>query len=431
MKALQQIVAVSVMAVLLTAGAASAYVYGYDPAKAAPAGDSYMYMELAQDPTYINDGVYAGKYEYFFDMYTLANGAGSTFYFLHLAGLDNSKIANAQTVRPDAGTFKTQRWGDPNGAYEAWPDVTGRVLDFWDKGRNQYLSDATQFDVSRTSYSDGGAGWTDSGLGYAGSSTANPHAYSEYVPFSGSSAEIWKAELTGPGQPLHWWNTQFGVAPAIETIYIAGSTAWSTTATAGLTFTMRIVYDEPIDPLTIGWSGDGTLANTILGDFTVTGPPEYDLGDVDEDGDIDGDDIDMLADYIRTGVRPGLATGECDLSIDGLSEGTDAAVDINDLNYLVHFLVETSLGNGTEFGDFNLDGVIDATDLTRIATYFGPGTTWAQGNANRNIDLTIDTTDLTILGTYYGFSSADAIPEPMTISVLALGAIGVLRRRRR
>ena len=70
--------------------------------------------------------------------------------------------------------------------------------------------------------------------------------------------------------------------------------------------------------------------------------------------------------------------------------------------------------------------------LTRLATYFGPGTTWAEGNANRNIDLMIDTTDLTILGTYFGFdASVDVIPEPASASLLLLGALAVLRRRRK
>ena len=425
-----EILTVSVIAVLLTASVASGYVYGFDPAKAAPAGDNYMYMELAQDPTLIPSGVYAGKYEYFFDMYTLANGAGSTFYFLHLVGLDNSKIANAETNRPAADygpggetTVNTQRWGDPNGAYEAWPAATGRVMDLWSKGSNATVSDATNFDRWRTSYDDGSGGWTDSGLGYAGSSTDNPHAYGEYVNFSGHPAmEIWKAELTGaPPQPVHWWNTQFGVVPTQDTIYIAGSTVWSTTPTAGLTFTLRVVYDDIIDPATIGWSGDATIDNTILGDFDVFAVPLP--GDFDDDGDIDSDDIGLLCANL---TGPGNPAGDPKYDLDG-----DGDADQADMDMLIHDLVEITGGDGTgtEYGDFDLDGDIDTTDLTILATNYGVGTTWAQGNAN--CDLVIDTTDLTIMATNFGFVASGAVPEPATLFVMGCGAVGLLRRRRR
>ena len=109
----------------------------------------------------------------------------------------------------------------------------------------------------------------------------------------------------------------------------------------------------------------------------------------------------------------------------------DGDADSDDMDMLIHDLVETSAGSspGTEYGDFDLDGDIDTTDLTILATNFGVGTTWAQGNAN--CDLVIDTTD-TILATNFGFvASADAIPEPATLSLLALGALSLLRRWRK
>ena len=156
---------------------------------------------------------------------------------------------------------------------------------------------------------------------------------------------------------------------------------------------------------------------------------DYILGDVDLSGAVEARDIDLLADFIRL-TSPYDAT--FDLSADGLTEGPDGAVDINDMDYLVRFLVETGAGAGTEYGDFNLDGLVDTTDLTRVAAYFGTGDRWDQGNANRYLDLTVDTTDLTILATYYGFNAgADAIPEPATMGLLALGACLPLLRKRR
>ncbi len=159
--------------------------------------------------------------------------------------------------------------------------------------------------------------------------------------------------------------------------------------------------------------------------------PAFDPGDVNEDGVIDADDIDLMGEYIRTSIAP--TTANYDLSADGTTGGTDSTVDILDLDYLIRFLVETDMVDpGTEYGDFNLDGLINTTDLTILATNYGPNSLWAQGNANGYLDTVVNTTDLTILGTYFGFdASVDTIPEPASAGLLLLGASAVLRRRRK
>jgi len=153
-------------------------------------------------------------------------------------------------------------------------------------------------------------------------------------------------------------------------------------------------------------------------------------GDTNNDGSINELDIDRMADAIRNGST---FFEMYDISADGTTGGQDGVIDTLDLDYLIRFLVETAIGNGTEYGDFNLDGKVDVTDLTRLSTDYGTGDTWAKGNANRYIDLLTDTTDLTILATYYGTGPADpdAVPEPMTLGLLAMGASGLLARRRR
>ena len=163
----------------------------------------------------------------------------------------------------------------------------------------------------------------------------------------------------------------------------------------------------------------------------VVGPGVAPPGDFDGDAHIDDLDIDMLCDAIRTGSTN---FDLFDISADGATEGQDGVIDLLDLDFLVHYLVETAVGNGTEYGDFNLDGKLDTTDLTRLATNYGPNDwKWADGNANRNIDTNIDNTDLTILATYYGTGPADpdVVPEPATAGLLLLGASAVLRRRRK
>ncbi|GAF77813.1 unnamed protein product, partial [marine sediment metagenome] len=166
------------------------------------------------------------------------------------------------------------------------------------------------------------------------------------------------------------------------------------------------------------------------GKAVLAGGGEAIVGDVNVDGTVNGLDIDTMGDAIRTGST---FYALYDISADGTTEGTDGVIDLLDLDYLIRFLVEAGAGNGTEYGDFNLDGLIDTTDLTRLATDYGTGDTWAKGNANRNIDLITDTTDLTILATYYGTGPGDpdVVPEPVTLSLLALGASGLLVVRKR
>ena len=153
-------------------------------------------------------------------------------------------------------------------------------------------------------------------------------------------------------------------------------------------------------------------------------PPFAPPGDFDDDGDVDTDDIDDLCANM-TGDGVPLPGGSEAYDLDG-----DGDADSADMDILIHDLVEIAGGGtGTEYGDFDLDGDVDTTDLTILATNFGLGTTWAEGNAN--CDTVINTTDLTILATNFGFVAAGAVPEPATMSLLALGSLAMLRRRRK
>ncbi len=139
----------------------------------------------------------------------------------------------------------------------------------------------------------------------------------------------------------------------------------------------------------------------------------YPNGDFNDDGRVDDLDIDLLADAIRNGLD-----GPADLALFDLSNeaGTaeDGVIDVKDLDYLVRKLVEVYVGGwylGTQYGDANLDGLVNTTDLTILAANYGGGDpndpqtwrTWSQGNFNRNLDMEINNTDLTILATYTNF----------------------------
>jgi hypothetical protein len=142
------------------------------------------------------------------------------------------------------------------------------------------------------------------------------------------------------------------------------------------------------------------------------------LGDFDNDGDIDADDIDALAAAIQA------SSTDTIYDMDG-----DGDVDADDFAFHVHNLVDTALGEGTgtEFGDFNLDGMVSILDLGALGDGYGVGTGWAQGDANG--DGTVGILDLGFLGDNYGYDGS-AIPEPATMSLLGLGAVAILRRRR-
>lgn len=78
-------------------------------------------------------------------------------------------------------------------------------------------------------------------------------------------------------------------------------------------------------------------------------------------------------------------------------------------------------------GDANLDGIVDGADLnTVLSNYNQTGRTWSQGDFDG--DGAVNGVDYNIVLSNYNQSAglSAAVPEPGTLGMLALGAVGVL-----
>jgi hypothetical protein len=145
-------------------------------------------------------------------------------------------------------------------------------------------------------------------------------------------------------------------------------------------------------------------------------PPLSERGDFDLDGDVDADDVDLLF------ANLGGGDSFYDLTDDGL-------VDQADVDEWVFNVVPIGDDIGTVYADFNLDGAVDAGDLALLGAAFGQAGSfgWATGDATG--DGAVDAGDLALLGGNFG-TIVHPVPEPVTMSLLAIGGVTLLRRRK-
>ncbi|MEQ9453046.1 MAG: hypothetical protein RLN76_00460 [Phycisphaeraceae bacterium] len=216
--------------------------------------------------------------------------------------------------------------------------------------------------------------------------------------------------------PIHVLNAPVGVE--IED----GLLDIDLTALAGTPQSLVLIDNQTANPIKgQGGIGIGRFVNapegTLFGDYRLT--YFYDSGDgVGNDlallyeglaGDFDGnslvnaDDIDLLADAIRSGSN--------DLQFD---LNSDLQLSSLDLDYMIQEILNTLLG------DTNLDQAVDLVDLSILASSFGGTSGWAGGNFNT--DTLVDLIDLSTLAANFGQSPA--VPEPGSALVMLWLAFG-------
>ena len=173
------------------------------------------------------------------------------------------------------------------------------------------------------------------------------------------------------------------------------------------------------DPIYDAWLTQGSGGFELEAVGVLNERPDF-----DGDGDVVADDIDWLCEAI--------GLGSDDLSYDLDNDGD---VDEDDMIAMVETCVEfdadgdgTPDGYGSFRGDFNLDGTVNGTDLSILTGGFGGMLGFAGGNAN--CDMDINGTDLSILAGNFGQSAAAAVPEPTTLALLAVAAVGACHRKR-
>jgi hypothetical protein len=218
--------------------------------------------------------------------------------------------------------------------------------------------------------------------------------------------------------------------------YMGTTTRWVAEDRMIITLNLTIREDAPTGPTYVGlqhtfvWWYNYWVDRTTFFDDRIddVNDPSYRMmlmvtgglpGDFDSDGDVDTDDIDLLCDNL----------GDASYDLDG-----DGDADEDDMIFLIQELVELTDGSGrvgTEVGDFNLDGLINATDLAIMSPNFGT-TGMNYGDGNANCDELINATDLAVLAGNFGYiAPAGAVPEPITMSLLGAGGLALLRRRSR
>jgi hypothetical protein len=193
--------------------------------------------------------------------------------------------------------------------------------------------------------------------------------------------------------------------------------------TATFVGNMRADYVLPSAELTVAgsqvfWPGsaDPQYGATLSSDHRlvyVDVQIEWLLGDVNDDDDVDGADVDS--------VFAAFGSGNDDYDLD-----VDADVDQADADFLIRGVLVT------EYGDANLDQAVDGGDFAILSANWEAGLRGWE-TADFTGDGAVNGADFAVLSAHWGFEGpageASELPEPATLALLSAGAAGLLRGR--
>ena len=383
------------------------YDYGWDPGKIQGYG---IYMEVAQE-TFLPDVGWFGAWDYTIDCYTDGSYAPDFMVW----GFNNAEILN---------------FADGLGGWD--PDYEHNIYQRWDgsaAGNNLYLNimyggpQHPQFDYASYAL---GSTWTVPGdRPYAIDNTAHPvGAYTNTAEVISCAYDVNAGASYTNTAGMAFTASEDGLH--LEQWDVGAGTGHD----AGLLWSLRVVV--PALPLPTCWCPFSDGREYHDGDITWSVPDLLGgagglypvLGMPDTPPENWPEVIDDLCDSIG---------GSGFYDMDG-----DSDVDEDDLVLVIEYYVEydsngdgISDGEGTKRGDFNLDGIVNATDLAIMKAHFGDSDVgWADGNGN--CDDVVNATDLAILKNNFGFmapTGAASVPEPACLALLALGVGAILGRR--
>jgi hypothetical protein len=215
----------------------------------------------------------------------------------------------------------------------------------------------------------------------------------------------------------------------LQDVWVSSMVNWTTdtdiTVTDGVrTFNIYLGLNPAFDGTELFAPGEHFNVMGIVDQASANGMDGYQLlalnaydilGDFDDDGDIDADDIDLLM------ANLGDTSLTYDLNGDGVA-------DQDDVDQWVLNIVPIGENIGTVYGDFNLDGEVNAGDLALLATNYGLAGDWGWATGDSNGDGNVDAGDLALLASNYG-TVVHTVPEPATLALLAMGAMAMARRR--
>ena len=216
-----------------------------------------------------------------------------------------------------------------------------------------------------------------------------------------------------PGSAIHISGTALQNASASSS-NLAGLLNLNLIVEGGANVLELEVAGRDVGPVAAGWTD-----NFVLGTLTLGDPESLATGGTGSGS-------------IRLVNSSSNATGWWGaeaLYVNNLVLNADASVDLNGLHLYY-------LANGTphEFtnlllsGDANLDDIVDQADYTVWYNHYGAAGGWTEGDFTGD-DL-VDQADYTVWYNNYGSTSGGSVPEPTTLSLLALGILATVRRER-